>query len=66
MVLVVAIIIWYIHPLIILVSFLIFGSLDGLYLSSVLIKVLNRAWFTLMLIAVLSIVLFIWRYRKEQ
>ena len=66
MVSVVAIIIWRIHPAIVLVGFLIFASLDGLYLSSALTKVPDGAWFTLMLTAILSIVLFVWRYGKEQ
>jgi KUP system potassium uptake protein len=66
MVSVVAIVIWHIHPVIVLVGFLIFGSLDGLYLSSALTKVPSGAWFTLMLTAILSIVLFVWRYGKEQ
>ena len=66
MVSVVAIVIWRIHPVIVLVGFLVFGSLDGLYLSSALTKVPSGAWFTLMLTAILSIVLFVWRYGKEQ
>jgi len=66
MVSVVAIVIWRVHPVIVLVGFLVFGSLDGLYLSSSLAKIPNGAWFTLMLTAILSIVLFIWRYGKEQ
>jgi KUP system potassium uptake protein len=66
MVSVVAIVIWRIHPVIVLVGFLVFGSLDGLYLSSALTKVPSGAWFTLMLTTILSIVLFVWRYGKEQ
>jgi KUP system potassium uptake protein len=66
MVSVVAIIIWRIHPAIVLVAFLIFGSLDGLYLTSALTKVPDGAWFTLMLTSFLSILLFVWRYGKEQ
>jgi KUP system potassium uptake protein len=66
MVSVVAIIIWRIHPAIVLVAFLIFGSLDGRYLTSALTKVPDGAWFTLMLTSFLSILLFVWRYGKEQ
>jgi len=66
MVSVVAIIIWRIHPVIVLIGFLVFASLDGLYLSSALTKVPSGAWFTLMLTSILSIVLFVWRYGKEQ
>jgi KUP system potassium uptake protein len=66
MISVVAIVSWRIHPVIVLVGFLVFGSLDCLYLSSALTKVPSGAWFTLMLTAILSIVLFVWRYGKEQ
>jgi KUP system potassium uptake protein len=66
MVSVVAIVIWRIHPVIVLFGFLVFGCLDGVYLSSALTKVPSGAWFTLMLAVILSIVLFIWRYGKEQ
>jgi KUP system potassium uptake protein len=66
MVSVVATIIWRIHPAIVLVGFLIFSTLDGLYLTSALTKVPDGAWFTLMLTCLLSILLFVWRYGKEQ
>jgi KUP system potassium uptake protein len=67
MVSIVAIICWIrIHPLIVLAGFLIFASLDGLYLSSALTKVPDGSWFTLMLAVVLSSVIFVWRYGKEQ
>jgi KUP system potassium uptake protein len=66
MVAIVAIICWRIHPAVVLAGFLIFASLDGLYLSSALTKVPDGAWFTLVLTVILSGLAFVWRYGKEQ
>jgi KUP system potassium uptake protein len=65
MVLIIAIIVWRLHPAIVLPVFLIFVTLDGLFLSASLAKVPEGAWFTLMLTAILSIIFFVWRYGKE-
>jgi KUP system potassium uptake protein len=65
MVIVIAIVVWRLHPVIVLPIFLIFITLDGLFLSALLVKVPEGAWFTLMLTAILSIVVFVWRYGKE-
>ncbi|OBT84316.1 hypothetical protein VE02_08324 [Pseudogymnoascus sp. 03VT05] len=46
--------------------FLVFGTLDALYLSSVLTKVSQGAWFTLMLAFILSSIFILWRFGKEQ
>ena len=46
--------------------FLIFGSLDAIYLSSALTKVPTGAWFTIMLAAILSSIFILWRFGKEQ
>lgn len=62
----VAIIIWRINVLIVTFFFLVFACLDGVYLSSALIKVPNGAWFTLLLAGFLSTVFVLWRYGKEQ
>ena len=61
-----AIVVWDVHPAFVLLGFLVFGSLDGLFLSSVLAKIPQGAWLTLMLAAVLSIFFLVWRYGKEQ
>lgn len=66
MVAVVALIIWRVHFLIVLFGFLVFGSLDGVYLSSALTKVPDGAWFTLCLAIILSSVFIVWRFGKEQ
>jgi KUP system potassium uptake protein len=65
MVALVALIIWRLHPIIVLFGFLVFASLDGVYLSSVLIKVPQGAWFTLAIACLLSSVFILWRYGKE-
>lgn len=65
MVSLVALIIWRTSAIIVLCGFLIFGSLDGLYLSAALIKVPNGAWFTLALAVILSSIIILWRFGKE-
>ncbi|KIM97450.1 hypothetical protein OIDMADRAFT_130351 [Oidiodendron maius Zn] len=62
----VALIIWRLHFTIVLAFFIVFGTLDGLYLSSVLTKVPQGAWFTLLLAFILSTIFILWRYGKEQ
>ncbi|KAI9816046.1 MAG: hypothetical protein M1827_002038 [Pycnora praestabilis] len=66
MVSLVALVVWKLHFLIVLVGFLVFGTLDGLYLSSAMTKVPSGAWFTLMLATMLSLIFILWRYGKEQ
>lgn len=66
MVSLVAIIIWKINLLIVIPLFLIFGALDGVYLSSALTKIPTGAWFTIMLAAILSTIFILWRFGKEQ
>jgi KUP system potassium uptake protein len=61
----VALIVWKIHWLIVLVVWLPFLVLDGLFLSSALTKVPQGAWFTLLLAAILSSIFVLWRYGKE-
>lgn len=65
MVALVALIVWRLHFLIVIAGFLVFGTLDGLYLSSALTKVPNGAWFTLCLAVLLSSIFVLWRYGKE-
>lgn len=65
MVSLVAVIVWRLHFLIVVVGFLVFGTLDGLYLSSALTKVPDGAWFTLCLAVLLSSIFVLWRYGKE-
>ena len=65
MVSLVALIIWRTPAIVVLCGFLVFGSLDGLYLSSALTKVPNGAWFTLALAVILSSIFILWRFGKE-
>ena len=65
MVSLVALIVWRLHFLVVIAGFLVFGTLDGLYLSSALTKVPNGAWFTLCLSVLLSSIFVLWRYGKE-
>ncbi|KAI9829737.1 MAG: hypothetical protein M1826_005480 [Phylliscum demangeonii] len=62
----VALVVWRWHLVIVVAGVLVFGSLDGLYLSSALTKVPEGAWFTLMLASILASVALLWRYGKEQ
>ena len=65
MVSLVAIIIWHIRLPLVLLGFLVFGALDGVYLSSALTKVPDGAWFTLALAVLLSSIFILWRFGKE-
>ncbi|KAG0646766.1 Potassium transporter 5 [Hyphodiscus hymeniophilus] len=62
----VAIVIWKINILIVVFFFLAFGALDGVYLSSAVVKVPTGAWFTILLAAILSFIFILWRFGKEQ
>ncbi len=65
MVALVAILVWRLPFYVVLPVFLIFTGLDGAYLSSVLTKVPDGAWFTLMLAVILSLIFTLWRFGKE-
>lgn len=58
-------VVWKLHPLIVLAGFIFFGLIDTLYLSSALTKVPHGAWFTLMLGAILTALILLWRYGKN-
>jgi Ca2+/Na+ antiporter len=66
MVSLIAIIVWKIHPLLVFPIFISFACLDGLYLSSALTKIPNGAWFTLMVALLLTFLVYIWRFGKDQ
>jgi KUP system potassium uptake protein len=65
MVALVAILIWRLPIYVVLPVFLIFGAIDGVYTTSVLTKVPNGAWFTLLLAVILASIHILWRYGKE-
>lgn len=60
-----AVVVWRLHFTLILAFFLIFGALDGLFLTSALTKVPQGAWLTIVIAAVLCTILLIWRYGKN-
>ncbi|CAF9905572.1 MAG: hypothetical protein GOMPHAMPRED_003266 [Gomphillus americanus] len=60
-----AILVWRIHPLKVIVPFLIIICMDAAFLSSALTKVPQGAWFTISLAAVLACVFILWRFGKE-
>ncbi|KAI9844643.1 MAG: hypothetical protein M1838_002098 [Thelocarpon superellum] len=66
MVSIVALVAWKINVFVVLGVFLVFGCLDGLYLTSAMIKVPNGAWATLAIAFVLSGIFALWRFGKEQ
>lgn len=61
----VALVIWRSNPFVTLISYLVFASLDGAYLSAVLLKVPQGAWLTLAIAFVLCAIFTLWRYGKE-
>lgn len=65
MVTLVALIVWRIRPYLVVLPWLIFASVDGLYLSSALNKVPDGAWFTLTISAIMTGLFMLWRFGKE-
>lgn len=65
MVTLVALIVWRIPPYLVVVPWLCFASVDGLYLSSALNKVPDGAWFTLTISAIMTGLFMLWRFGKE-
>ena len=65
MVALVALLVWRWNPFLVAFGWLMFALLDGVFLSSALIKVPTGAWFTLALAFVLSSLFIIWRFGKE-
>lgn len=66
MVMVVAVVVWRLHLAVAIAGFLVFGTLDALFLSSALLKVPEGAWFTILIGGVLSSILLLWRFGKNQ
>lgn len=60
-----AMIVWQLHPLVVVAGFVVFGALDMVFLSSALTKVPSGAWFTLLLAGAISSLLLVWRYGKN-
>lgn len=65
MVTLIALIVWKLSPFVVFIPWLVFASVDGLYLSSALTKVPDGAWFTLTLSGILACLFLLWRFGKE-
>ena len=61
-----ALIVWKLPYYLVFIPWLIFACLDGVYLSASLVKVPEGAWFTLCLSGVITSLLILWRFGKEQ
>ncbi|KAF2838970.1 putative potassium transporter 5 [Patellaria atrata CBS 101060] len=61
----VGLIVWRLNWFLVFAVWLTFITLDGLYLSSSVIKLPDGAWFTLLLAVILSSFFVLWRYGKE-
>ncbi|KAI1855523.1 hypothetical protein JX265_004606 [Neoarthrinium moseri] len=66
MVTLVALIVWKFSGYIVFIPWLLFATLDGLYISSVLTKVPEGAWFTLTISGILAGLFLLWRFGKEK
>ncbi|KAK7733672.1 hypothetical protein SLS53_008139 [Cytospora paraplurivora] len=65
MVTLVALIVWRVRPYLVVLPWLFFACVDGLYLSSALNKVPDGAWFTLTVSGILTALFLLWRFGKE-
>ncbi|KAK4184156.1 potassium transporter-domain-containing protein [Podospora australis] len=65
MVTLVSLIVWKFSPFLIFIPWLFFALVDGLYLSSSLLKVPDGAWFTITVSGLLAAVFLLWRFGKE-
>jgi len=65
MVTLVSLIVWKLSPFLVFIPWLAFASVDGLFLTSALIKVPEGAWFTLLLAGIMACLFILWRYGKE-
>lgn len=61
-----AIFVWRIRPYLVFLPWLTVACLDGVFLSSALVKVPVGAWFTLTLSGALAALFILWRFGKEQ
>jgi KUP system potassium uptake protein len=61
-----AIFVWRYSPFLVFLPWLAVACMDGTFISSVLTKVPEGAWVTILLASILASVFLIWRYGKEQ
>ncbi|KAI4868647.1 potassium transporter [Hypoxylon rubiginosum] len=60
-----SLIVWRLPPALVFLPWLFFATVDGLYLSSALIKVPDGAWFTITIAGILTGIFLLWRFGKE-
>lgn len=65
MVTLVSLIVWKFSPFLVFLPWLFFATVDGLYLSSSLVKVPDGAWLTLTIAGILAGLFLLWRFGKE-
>jgi len=65
MVTLVSLLVWRLSPFLVFIPWLFFATMDGLYLSSALLKVPDGAWFTLTVSGALASLFLLWRFGKE-
>jgi KUP system potassium uptake protein len=61
----VALLVWGFNPFLVLLPWLFFACIDGLYISSALTKVPDGAWLTLTFSGLLTSLFLLWRFGKE-
>lgn len=66
MIALVALVVWRLNWMLVLAVWLVFATLDGLFLTSALTKLPDGAWFTLLLAVILASTFALWRYGKEK
>ncbi|KAI0890133.1 potassium transporter [Annulohypoxylon maeteangense] len=60
-----SLIVWRLSPFIVFIPWLVFATVDCLYLSSALNKVPDGAWFTITISGILTCIFLLWRFGKE-
>ena len=60
-----SLIVWRFSPYLVVLPWLFFATVDGLYLSSALTKVPDGAWFTITISGILACIFLLWRFGKE-
>jgi len=65
MVTLVSLLVWRLSPFLVFIPWLFFATMDGLYLSSALLKVPDGAWFALTVSGALASLFLLWRFGKE-
>ncbi|KAI1090678.1 potassium transporter [Rostrohypoxylon terebratum] len=65
MVMLASLLVWQLSPFVVFIPWLVFATVDCLYLSSSLNKVPDGAWFTITIAGILTCIFLLWRFGKE-